>query len=224
MNKNETNESTDPDQWEAGDDPGSDLIEPIKQRDADALAQYIQKNINRLTGFIRSITGEHLLKVVEIDDLVQEVSTTAITTLDTAPLDQYEPIQWLQQIARRRVVDAHRFHFDAKRRDANRQQSMHASASGQADSSSMGIEAMLAASMTSPSAAFSRDVRMMRLTEAVEGLSEEQKSAVRMRYAEGLPTKELAERLGKTDVAVRVLLSRSMRQLEKILDDVRPTR
>ena len=45
-----------------------------------------------------------------------------------------------------------------------------------------------------------------------------------MRYAEGLPTKEIAQKLGKTDVAIRVLLSRSMRLLEKKLEDVRPTR
>ena len=78
--------------------------------------------------------------------------------------------------------------------------------------------------MTSPSAAVSRDIRMVRMNEAVDGLSDEQKAAVRMRYAEGLPTKEIAQKLGKTDVAIRVLLSRSMRLLEKKLEDVRPTR
>ncbi len=83
---------------------------------------------------------------------------------------------------------------------------------------------MLAASMTSPSAAFSRDVRMMRMQAEIETLGEEQKQAIRMRYAAGMPTKQIEEKLGKTDVSVRVLLSRSMRQLEKILDDVRPSR
>ena len=99
-------------------DESDELIQRVKSRDAEALAEYIQQNRDRLTGFIRSITGDHLLSVVELDDLVQEVSTAALTGLETAPLDQYEPLQWLQQIARRRVVDAHRFHFDAKRRDA----------------------------------------------------------------------------------------------------------
>ena len=223
MNKESEPADPNPPETDPGGDPA--LIARIKQRDADALAQFIQQNQNRLAGFVRSITGEHLLQLVEVDDLVQEISTTAITTLESAPLDQYEPMQWLHHIARRRVVDSHRFHFDAQRRDANRQQSIHGAASGGGDESkAMGLEAMLAASMTSPSAAFSRDVRMLRLTEAVEGLSEEQKTAVRLRYADGLPTKEIAERLGKTDVAVRVLLSRSMRQLEKILEDVRPSR
>lgn len=200
----------------------SELIEKIKQRDGEALATFIDQNRNRLAGFLRSITGEHLLAVVEIDDLLQEVSTAALTGLATAPLDEYDPMQWLQQLARRRVVDAHRFHFDAQRRDVSRQQSINKpSGSG---SSAMGLEQLLAASMTSASAALSRDVRMMRMMKAIDEMPEEQKTAIRLRYAEGLPTKEIAERLGKTDVATRVLLSRSMRQLEKELEDVRPTR
>jgi RNA polymerase sigma-70 factor (ECF subfamily) len=174
-----------------------------------------------LSGFIRSITGDHLLSRIELDDLIQEVSAAALTGLATAPLDQYEPMQWLQQLARRRVVDAHRFHFDAKRRDAGRQQSLH-QPSG-ADSSAMGLEALIAASMTSPSAAFSREVRVERMQQAIDALSEEQRTIIRMRYVQGMPTKEIAEKTGKTDVAVRVLLSRSMRQLEKQLGDVKPS-
>jgi RNA polymerase sigma-70 factor (ECF subfamily) len=203
----------------------SALIERIKEKDAAALAEYLHRHETQLAGFVRSITGEHLLALVEVDDLVQEIATAALSGLDTAPLEEYSPMDWLRQLARRRVVDAHRFHFDAKRRDANRQQSINSPGGGKAGSeAAAGLEQMLAASMTSPSAAFSRDVRMMRMQEAVETLGEEQKEAIRMRYSEGLPTKQIAEKLGKTDVSVRVLLSRSMRQLEKILEDVRPSR
>lgn len=198
------------------------LIDGIKQRDTDALAQYIELNRGSLAGFIRSITGDHLLAVVEIDDLLQEVSSAALAGLPTAPLEQYEPLQWLQQVARRRVVDAHRFHFDAQRRDAGRQKSLHGAAD--ANASALGFEQLLAASMTSPSAVVSRDIRMCRMHQAIEELPEEQRSAIRMRYVEGLPTKEIAEKLGKTDVSVRVLLSRCMRQLESQLQDVKPTR
>jgi len=167
---------------------GTDLLERVMQRDTEALAQYIEQCRNQLTGFVRSITGDHLLAVVELDDLLQEISATAITGLPTAPLDQYEPMQWLQQIARRRVTDAHRFHFGAQRRDAGRQKSL--SGGGAADASAMGMEQLLAASMTSPSAAVSRDIRMNRMMEAIAGLPDEQRTAVRMRYAEGMSTRK----------------------------------
>lgn len=202
------------------DDPQeSELVERIRQRDAEALATLFEAERSRLTGFVKSIMSTKLLSMVEPDDLLQEVAATALKGLPTAPLDQYEPIQWLQELCRRRVVDAHRFHFGAARRDAGRQQSMHAAG----DDGAGGFEALLAASITSPSAAFSRDVRVKRMHEAIDGLTEEQATVVRMRYAEGRPTKEIAATLGKTDVAIRVLLSRSVRVLEKQLEDVKPT-
>jgi RNA polymerase sigma-70 factor (ECF subfamily) len=196
-----------------------DLARRVGERDPEALAAFLEGQRARLVGFLRSIMSSRLLAVVEPDDLVQEVAAAALAGLATAPLDRYEPLEWLQELCRRRAVDAHRFHFGAQRRDAGRVQSMHAAG----DDAGGGFEAFLAASITSPSAAFSRDVRVGRLQQAVSGLSEEARAAVQMRYAEGLPTKEIAARLGKTDVAIRVLLSRSVRVLEKELQDVRPS-
>jgi RNA polymerase sigma-70 factor (ECF subfamily) len=36
---------------------------------------------------------------------------------------------------------------------------------------------------------------------------------------DGLATKEIAERLGKSDVAVRVMLSRTVQKLQQLLGD-----
>ena len=200
----------------------SPLVQQIRQRDRESLAVFIEENRSQLAGFIRSITSDRLLSMVELDDLIQDVAAAALKGLETAPLDEYEPIQWLHQVARRRVVDAHRFHFDAKRRDAGRQQSIHAQNEGGSDAP--GLEQLLAASMTSPSAAMSQDIRLARMQQAIGELSEEQRTVIRMRYVDGLTSKKIAESLGKTDVAIRVLLSRSMRQLEKQLEDVKPSR
>lgn len=205
---------------EPPDDDG--LVAQISERRVDALATYIEQHKPALLGFLRAITGPKLLAVIELDDLLQEVCTAAIKGLVSAPLDQYTPMQWIQEIARRRVVDAHRFYFDAQRRDASKQQSIHGASNTPEEA--QGIEQWLAASMTSPSAALSQDIRLSRMQQAISELSEEQQAAIRLRYVDGLPTKEIAARLGKTDVAIRVLLSRSLRQLEGTLKDVKPTR
>ena len=88
----------------------------------------------------------------------------------------------------------------------------------------MGLEQLLAASFTTPSAAVSQDIRLTRMQQALGQLSEEQQAAIRLRYVDGLNTKDIAARLNRTDVAIRVLLSRSVRQLETLLQDVKPTR
>ena len=76
---------------------------------------------------------------------------------------------------------------------------------------------ILVASMTSPSKAFSRNQREFKMLEAVDTLNEEARTALQLRYVEGLPSKEIAERLGKSDAAVRVLLTRSLGKLQKQL-------
>ena len=53
--------------------------------------------------------------------------------------------------------------------------------------------------------------------EALASLPEEQREALRLRYAEGLATKEIAARLGKSDGAMRVMLTRSLDRLQRIL-------
>ena len=64
--------------------------------------------------------------------------------------------------------------------------------------------------MTSPSAAFSRNEREYRLLTALDQLPEDGRQALRMRYVQGMPSKEIAEQMGKTDGAVRVALARTL--------------
>ena len=76
---------------------------------------------------------------------------------------------------------------------------------------------MLVNSMTTPSQAFSRNAREEKLLAALSELPEMQREALRMRYVESLPTKQIAEKLGKTDGALRVMLTRSLKKLEEIM-------
>jgi RNA polymerase sigma-70 factor (ECF subfamily) len=51
----------------------------------------------------------------------------------------------------------------------------------------------------------------------MSALSPDQQQALWLRYVEGLPSKDIAERLGKTDGAVRVTLTRALGQLQQII-------
>ena len=61
-----------------------------------------------------------------------------------------------------------------------------------------------------------------RLYEALAKLPEDQREALRLRYVENLPSKDIAERLGKSDGSVRVMLTRALSKLQQILgpDDI----
>ena len=81
------------------------------------------------------------------------------------------------------------------------------------------LEQLLIASMTSPSMAVSRDMRLAKVQLALTQLSEDQQQVIRLRYVENLTTREIAAQLSKTDVAIRVMLSRTIKQLEAALKD-----
>jgi RNA polymerase sigma-70 factor (ECF subfamily) len=196
----------------------SDLLTRIRANDIEALADYLKLQQGRLTALLRTIAGSHLQHALDIDDLLQEISTSAIVALPKIPKDDgFDVDAWLNQLARRRVVDAHRKHFGAQKRSAARQRNF--SQLDAATSAAANLEQLLIASMTSPSMAVSRDLRLAKVHDALGRLSSEQQQIVRLRFLENLPTREIAARMGKTDVSVRVMLSRTIKQLEEELGE-----
>jgi RNA polymerase sigma-70 factor (ECF subfamily) len=196
----------------------SELIARIRQNDVDALAAYLEQHRPRMIGLLRVMAGQHLMQVMELDDLFQEVSTSAIGALAKIPKDEnFDVDAWLEQLARRRVVDAHRRFFGAQKRSAAQQRNF--SQMQDATSAAANLEQLLIASMTSPSMAVNRDMRLAKVQSAMSRLSEEQQNVLRLRFVENLTTREIAERISKTDVAVRVMLSRTIKLLEEQLRD-----
>jgi RNA polymerase sigma-70 factor (subfamily 1) len=194
-------------------DPEEKLIERIRAHDEQALAEYLTERRPQLSAFIERRLGTALRRKVEPDDLLQETSAEAIRTLPQADLAEREVFGWLCQIAERRIIDAHRKFIASQKRDAGREVPIHASP----DTSRGGLVDLLVASMTSASKAFSRNQKQIRLLAALEQLPPEQREALRLRYVDGLPSKQIAEQMGKTDGAVRVMLTRSLAKLQQIL-------
>ena len=146
--------------------------------------------------------------------MFQEVSAEALRALPDTDLTDRDPFGWLCQIAERRIIDAHRRFFGAQKRDAAREVPL---GSPGGDTQHAAIIDLLVASMTSASQVLSRNQREVKLYSGLAALPEEQREALRMRYLEGLPSKEIAARLGKTDGAVRIMLTRALGRLQEIL-------
>jgi RNA polymerase sigma-70 factor (subfamily 1) len=186
----------------------------VKQKDVAALAEYLVAVRKPLAAFIERQLGAALRRKIEVDDVFQEVSVEAVRALDEAEFAHREPFSWLCQIAERRIVDAHRRYFGAQKRDAGREVPLGTPGG---DTHHPAVIDLLVASMTSPTRALSRKGHEARLFEALAALPEEQREALRLRYVDGLASKDIAQRLGKSDGAVRVMLTRSLERLQKIL-------
>lgn len=189
------------------------LLERLQQGEEAALVEFLQHNEPALLAFIRSRIGTQLQKKVEPEDILQEVSIEAVRVLGQTDLTTWDPLHWLFQISERKIIDTHRKFFASQKRDASREAAMPAG------SDAAGLANLLAASMTTPSQAFSRDQRQLRMLAALETLPDEQREALRLRYLVGLPSKEIAQKFGKTDGATRVMISRALSRLQELLSE-----
>lgn len=196
------------------DEHDESLVGRIKRHDVAALADYLVEVRRPLLTFIERQLGAALRRKVEVEDIFQEVSVEAVRALNEVNFGDREPFSWLCQIAERRIIDAHRRYFGAEKRAADREVPLGTPGGGTEHAA---IIDLLAASMTSPTQALSRKGREARLYEALATLPADQREALRLRYVEGLATKDIAERLGKSDGAVRVMLTRSLDKLQRTL-------
>ena len=178
------------------------------------MGRFIQDHRPQLLAYIHKHLGTALGRKVEADDVLQEVTLDALRRVEELEKTDRDPFGWLCQIAEHRLIDIHRKLFGAQKRAAGREVGLDAPGH---DTAQTPLINLLVASITTPSQAFSRDQKEFQLQEALATLPEESREALRLRYVEGLATKEIAERLGKTDGAVRVLLTRSLNKLQELM-------
>lgn len=176
----------------------------------DELAILLADHRVGLLAFIDGRMGIALRRRVEANDVFQEMSVEALRRANEGNLVLPEPFPWLCILAERRVIDAYRRIFGAQKRDARRERGLEAAGTGDA-----AFLEVLAQTMTTPSQAFARNERQHELHRALESLAEVPREAIRLRYVEGLPTKEIAQLLDKSDGAIRVLLTRTLRELQE---------
>jgi RNA polymerase sigma-70 factor (ECF subfamily) len=190
------------------------LVQRLQEGDSGALAEFIESQRRQLLAYISNQLGTALRHKVEAEDILQETAIQALRYLPETDLSQRDPFGWLCQLAEQRIIDAHRKWVECQKRAAEREVPLHAPAGADGKGELLDL---LAASLTTASEAFSRNLRGIRLQDALAQLPEESHSALHLRYVDGLPTKEIARRLGKSDGAVRVLLTRTLARLQRLL-------
>lgn len=181
--------------------------------DRETLAVFIEERRAPLLAYIERQLGAALRRKIEPEDILQEVAADALRSVPGCSPASDELFGWLCQVAERRIIDAHRRYFGARKRDASKEVPL--APAGQ--ESRAGLIDWLIASMTTPSQAYSRNQREQKLHAALETLPPEHRELLRLRYVERMQTKDIARQLGKTDGAIRVTLTRLLRRLQQML-------
>lgn len=199
------------------DDIPADLLLRLRRADPSAVADFAESRRPQLTAYIDRQLGPTLKSKLEPEDILQETLLRAVKHAQLFTPAERDPFGVLCHLAQECIVDAHRKYVEAQKRAAGREVPIHGG--GGSSRSGGGLIDLIVASITTPSAAFSRGQREIRVDDAIRTLPEDQREALRLRYVDGLPTKEIAQRLNKTDGAVRVMLTRSLDKLQQLLGE-----
>ncbi len=186
----------------------------------ELFGMWLEANRGRINVILQQKTSNELRAKVGAEDILQEAASRAVVAVAKMRLADQEVMPWFLQILNHAIIDLHRHHFGAQKRDASREVSV--AKSGGSDGEQVHLAELLVASITSPSKAFSQHVRLNRMEEALAQLAPEARQAIQWRYMDGMTSQDIATRLNKSDGAVRVLLTRTLKKLEELLADVRP--
>ncbi len=153
---------------------------------------------------------------VDPDDVLQEAYLDAMKRVGHFAEElSYSPFVWLRLIVGQTLINVHRRHISAQKRDASKERSVAQSLKHQVNASSKVLAIQLAGDQTSPSQAAIRHEMVDELTEALDTLAEIDREILTLRHFEDLSNKEVAELLGIEQKAASIRYVRAVQRLKK---------
>jgi len=145
---------------------------------------------------------DHRISIKEdAEDLLLEVFLAALENSVWTTLTDGEQLAWLRRVARNKLIDHYR---QKMRHPATPLLEKHETLNGD--------ENLL------PEYLVLRHEAMAIVYREIAALPKLQQEVLRLRFAQGLHTKEIAQMLNKTDTAIRIILSRTLNQLRRSFD------
>ena len=153
----------------------------------------------RLLSVIWLRMGPDLRTRMDPEDVLQEVAIEAMNYWHTLA-DEANVGAWLVTLARRKVARILRDQIGVAARDPRREQKVR-------------TDFPLADRRSGPVTAADRKDRLRLLEEALQRLTEDHREVILLTRIEGLSVRDVAERMGRTENAVHLLLGRALKRL-----------
>jgi len=151
---------------------------------------------------------------IESADLVQDVLLQAhAARAQFAGTTPEEFAAWLRQIMANRLADVQK-HFGRGKRDV----ALEATFRDSLDVSAAGMLSLAMGRLPTPTTNLAREQRALRLADALQELSDDQRTAVELHYLAGYSLAELATHMQRSKPSVAGLLRRGLKALREILD------
>ena len=197
----------------------AELEQRLRGGDTQALAELFSRERERLWRVIHFRLAEPLRGRLGPEDVLQEAFLAASQRLKHyADGPATSPFIWMRMIVNQTLIDLHRQHLGAQKRDAAREVSLDGVPCAQATSASVAIQ--LVGVFTSPSGAAARADMLSLVQTAIEQMDPIDREVLALRHFEELTNSEVAEALGIEQKAASIRYVRALRRLKEILAQV----
>ena len=175
------------------------LVSRAKASDRAAFDVLFDKLRDRLSYFIQSRIRPEYRGTLSADEILQDTFVRAFQSIARfRGEDEATFRRWITGIANKAVLRAEE--------DARRHQTLE-------------IDHDVPAADVSPSKTLRRNERFDRFQESLDALSDDYREVLFLTRIEGLSIKQVAERMGPTDAAVKMIFLRALKKLRKTMGD-----
>lgn len=179
-----------------------DMLDAASRNDPAAVAALLQQHLPALRAFVRLKAGPSLRARESCSDLAQSVCRDVLENAERFRFGgEAEFRKWLFTTALRKIADRAE-HWRADKRDPQREQG------GLDQEEMLGLAAIY-----TPSRQAAAREELARVEAAFATLLPEKQEVVLMARLMGMSHPQIAQELGKTEVAVRSILSRALAEL-----------
>lgn len=195
---------------EADDTRLAELANRAAAGDAQAMELLLERHLPSLRAFVRLRATPEIRAHESLSDIVQSVCREVLTHADRFQHPAEGAFRsWLFTTARRKILNRLQ-HQRAEKRDAAREVPLDDGAA----------QALLQrySGFSTPSAVATQREEVERIERAVDELTDEQREVVVLAHVVGLSRAEIAQQMGRSEGAVRVLLHRALARLGTLLE------
>ena len=193
-----------------------ELLAHIRDGSDDAINRLMERHRRAVQRMVDLRLDHKVRRRVDVSDVVQDVLVEANRRLRDYLSNPQIPFHlWLRQIARDRIIDAHRRHRVSAKRSIDREQPL--AAPGAHDRSTIDLAAQLCDQKPAPDALVTQREIARHVEAAISDLGDQDCEIIVMRHYEQLSNQEVAQALQLSEPAASMRYLRAVRRLRATL-------
>lgn len=204
--------------WPDGD-ATAELLHNVRDGESQAVEALLDRHRDSLRRMIALRLDQRLMQRIDVSDVVQDVLIEANRRLIDYVQNPSIPFHlWIRQIAKDRIIDAHRRHRLSAKRCIDREQPV-ASAPAP-DQSTLDLVNQFRDGALTPAAAATQRELAQHIERAIHHLKEGDREIILMRHYEQLNNQEIAQSLGLTEPAASMRYLRAIKRLREVIESM----